>query len=61
MDYKFSINDYKYFSYHRNSGITKLGIRDPETTSEEMKKHSNGTEYMIRSVEAAVLVMDRIN
>jgi len=26
FDYRIQINDYSYFQYHRNNGITKLGL-----------------------------------
>lgn len=31
LNFRFQINDYKYYQYHRNNGITKMGIvRDKE-------------------------------
>lgn len=26
FDYRLQINDYSYFQYHRNNGITKIGL-----------------------------------
>jgi hypothetical protein len=41
-----------YWQYHRNNGITKIGIVDPTT---------NKTLYNLRTVEGALAVSDVIN
>jgi hypothetical protein len=33
FEYKMSINDKMYYSYHRNNGITKMGIVDKSEKS----------------------------
>ena len=47
------INDNKYWQYHRNNGVTKIGFRNPQ--------YSNETLYNIRSVDGALTVSDMMN
>ena len=56
LKYKFQINDNRYWQYHRNNGITKLGILNA--------KPADGEEdvlYMIRTIEGQIQVADMIN
>lgn len=46
------INDLKYWQYHQNNGITKIGVNDPE---------SNTTFYNLRTIEGALTVADVLN
>lgn len=31
LDYNVQVNNYRYWQYHRNNGVTKIGLLDPET------------------------------
>ena len=46
------LNDLKYWQYHRNNGVTKIGVNDPET---------NTTFYNLRSIEGALTISDIMN
>lgn len=46
------INYLKYWQYHQNNGITKIGVNDPE---------SNTTFYNLRTIEGALTVADVLN
>jgi hypothetical protein len=46
------VNDLKYWQYHRNNGVTKIGLLDKET---------NVTYYNIRSLEGALTIQDKLN
>ena len=52
LKYNMQINTLKYWQYHKNNGITKLGLVDPE---------SNETVYDIRTIEGALAVADLVN
>ena len=47
------INDNKYWQYHRNNGVTKIGFKNHQ--------YSNETLYSIRSVDGALTVADSMN
>jgi hypothetical protein len=46
-----------YFMYHRNNGVSKLGLVDEDALFVDQGK----TTYMIRAAEAAMLLSDRMN
>jgi hypothetical protein len=48
-----AVNDNKYLQYHRNNGITKIGVYDPNKKNE--------MNYMGYSVEGTLSVADTIN
>lgn len=52
LSYNVQGNDAKYYQYHRNNGISKLGYQDPET---------NETKYIYRITEGQNQVADTIN
>lgn len=52
LNYNVQVNNLKYWQYHRNNGITKIGIKDPE---------SNNTFVNIRTIEGILSVTDLIN
>ena len=52
LDYNVQVNDLRYIQYHRNNGVTKLGILNPIT---------NGTSYFIRTIEGQISAVDLIN
>ena len=52
LDYNVQINDLRYIQYHRNNGITKLGVLNPL---------SGGTSYFIRSIEGQLSAADMLN
>ena len=57
LKYRFQINDNRYWQYHRNNGITKIGMvnSDPKEDNEEE------ILYMIRTVEGQIQVADMLN
>ena len=56
LKYKLQINDNRYWQYHRNNGITKLGLvnSDPDEGEEDVL-------YMMRTIEGQIQVADLIN
>lgn len=52
LSYNMQINDLKYWQYHRNNGITKLGVFD---------KSTNTTSYNMRTIEGALAIADVLN
>ncbi len=56
LKYKLQINDNRYWQYHRNNGITKIGTMnsDPQEGEDEVL-------YMIRTVEGQIQVADMLN
>ena len=68
FDYRLSVQDYSYFQYHRNNGITKIGIVQPGTekinkTEEEKRilEDTGNTTYIMRPSEGAMQLADRMN
>ena len=57
LNVKLSINDSKYFQYHRNNGISKIGIIDPAGTMIDSGK----TTFLLRPVEGIMNLQDKIN
>jgi len=55
--YQLQVNDVSYFQYHRNNGVTKLGLVDEDA----MFVDSGKTTFMIRAAEAAMVLADRMN
>ena len=57
FDYRLQINDYSYFQYHRNNGITKLGLVQPGIQKSEFGEDmadTGNTTYVMRPVEGAM-------
>lgn len=52
LSYNIQIDDLRYIQYHRNNGVTKLGILNPLT---------NATSYFIRTIEGQISAADLIN
>mmetsp|Transcript_9448 Transcript_9448/g.9163 ORF Transcript_9448/g.9163 Transcript_9448/m.9163 type:complete len:468 (+) Transcript_9448:746-2149(+) len=52
LKYNVQVNDLRYIQYHRNNGITKLGIQNPL---------SNTTSYFIRTIEGQISAVDLMN
>ena len=52
LQYNIQVNDLRYIQYHRNNGITKLGIQNPLT---------NTTSYFIRTIEGQISAADLVN
>lgn len=66
--YRLQIMDYKYFQYHRNNGITKVGIVNPDQvkqnkTAEDLAvlDDTGNTTYIMRPTEGAMQLADRVN
>ena len=64
--YTFAINDYKYYQYHRNNGMTKIGIINMSDEDREEKARRNlvdtgKTGYITRPAEGALALSDRMN
>jgi|TARA_B110001450_G_C17568475_1_gene459777 hypothetical protein len=57
LDVKLSINDSKYYQYHRNNGVSKIGIID----STGGNKDEGQTVFMLRPVEGIMLLQDKMN
>lgn len=38
FDYRLQINDYSFFQYHRNNGITKIGVINPSKQKSDFGK-----------------------
>jgi hypothetical protein len=55
LDVKLSINDSKYYQYHRNNGVSKIGIIDSSRADEGQ------TVFMLRPVEGIMLLQDKMN
>lgn len=56
LKYKLQTNDNRYWQYHRNNGITKLGMVNAEPEEGE-----DDVLYMIRTVEGQIQIADMIN
>lgn len=52
LSYNMQMNDLKYWQYHRNNGVTKIGLFDKET---------NVTFYNIRTIDAGLTIADVLN
>jgi hypothetical protein len=52
LSYNIQINDLRYIQYHRNNGVSKLGILNPLT---------NATSYFIRTIEGQISAADLVN
>lgn len=68
FDYRMQIQDHKYFQYHRNNGITKLGIVNPDQVKENKTAEdravlddTGNTTYILRPTEGAMQLTDRVN
>lgn len=68
FDYRLQISDYSYFQYHRNNGITKLGLVtqtsggfDDEVSEQGILEDTGNTTYMMRPTEGAMALSDRLN
>lgn len=46
------INDLKYWQYHKNNGITKIGVISP---------NDNSTMYSLRTIEGSLAIADLLN
>ena len=62
------INDYKYYQYHRNNGITKIGLVRNDGSNKTKAISENGeiidtglTEYITSPVEGSMALTDRMN
>lgn len=54
---KLSINDSKYYQYHRNNGVSKIGVIDESSQVIDEGK----TMYMLKPVEGIMHLQDKIN
>ena len=62
FEYKMSINDKMYYSYHRNNGITKIGIVDKSEKSTNTLFSDEGfTQIFLRISTGAMILQDRMN
>ena len=52
LSYKLQVNDNRYWQYHRNNGITKIGVINPENKE---------TSYFLRTIEGQISIVDMIN
>jgi len=52
-----SINDSKYYQYHRNNGVSKIGLIDPSSAIID----DGRTVFMLRPVEGIMLLQDKMN
>jgi hypothetical protein len=52
LSYNMQINDNKYWQYHRNNGITLIGVKEPG------KSH---TYYKLQTVEGALSTSNILN
>lgn len=57
FNYTLQVNDVSYHQYHRNNGVSKLGLVDPDALFVDQGK----TTYMIRAAEAAMVLSDKMN
>ena len=46
LKYRLSINDNRYWQYHRNNGVTKIGM-----VNSDPQEGEDSTLYMIRTIE----------
>ena len=60
LKYTLSINDNRYWQYHRNNGVTKLGVLNNDKGNETLN-NTKETIYMIRSLEGQIQAADMIN
>lgn len=52
LKYNMQLNDNKRWQYHRNNGVTKIGVTDRVT---------NTTLYSLRTIDGALTVADIMN
>lgn len=57
FNYTLSISDVSYFQYHRNNGVTKIGLVNEEGLAADVGK----TNFLIRAAEGAMVLTDRMN
>ena len=58
------MNDQAWFNYHRNNGITKIGLLDPNRKISDDDDNDNKkdvTNYIMRPTEGSVQFMDKMN
>lgn len=56
LNYRMHNNDVHYFQYHRNNGVTKLGLVIDSTTPDV-----GNTNFLLRTSEGAMVMVDRLN
>lgn len=67
LAYRLQMNDYSIFQYHRNNGISKIGIIQPgsqqsrSNMSMTLMADTGNTTYLLRPTEGALAMADRIN
>lgn len=68
--YRLQINDYSYFQYHRNNGITKIGLingnsikndTSDDDGSTDFMEDTGKTSYVMRPSEGAMQLTDKMN
>jgi hypothetical protein len=62
--YRVQILDHLQFQYHRNNGITKIGIvqeKERDESSEIALDDYGNTTYILRPTEGAMQLIDRMN
>ena len=65
FDYRLQINDYSFFQYHRNNGITKIGMINPSQEKTDFNKDVmedlGNTTNVMRPSEGANQFLDKMN
>lgn len=57
LNYTMNMNDMSYFAYHRNNGISKIGLVDEDSMSADVGK----TTYIRRATEGVLSLSDKIS
>ena len=61
FDYRLQIMDHLAFQYHRNNGISKIGVVLPPNQTRLAFGGHGRTTYVMRPLEGALQLMDRMN
>ena len=65
FEYRLQINENHFFQYHRNNGITKIGLVTPGQTKTEFNKDvmedMGNTTHVLRPIEGALQFQDKMN
>ena len=59
FDYKLQINDYLYYQYHRNNGITKIGIVHEKETEDDL--NTGNTTHITTPIQGSMSLSDKMN
>lgn len=60
LSYRLEVNDFKYYQYHRNNGVTKIGFISQNDNSTNNTNAGNATN-VLTPVQGSMTLSDKIN